>query len=75
MTTNQDRLFELLREVLYQEPTLESRFVEDLGADSIDTVEIFVQVENEFDIEITDEEAEKIETVQQLLDLIEEKAQ
>jgi len=74
MTTHQDRLFEVIREVLCEEPTLESKFVEDLRADSMDIVEIFLQVGDEFGIHIEDEEAEKIETVGQLLELIEEKA-
>lgn len=42
----------------------EASFVEDLGADSLDTVELVMALEEEFDIEIPDEEAEKIQTVQ-----------
>lgn len=42
----------------------EASFVEDLGADSLDTVELVMALEEEFDIEIPDEEAEKITTVQ-----------
>lgn len=45
-------------------------FVEDLGADSLDTVELVMALEEEFDIEIPDEEAEKISTVQQAIDHI-----
>ena len=44
--------------------TLEASFVDDLGADSLDTVELVMALEEEFDIEIPDEEAEKIATVQ-----------
>jgi acyl carrier protein len=43
--------------------TAESSFVEDLGADSLDTVELIMEFEDEFAIEIPDEEAEKISTV------------
>ena len=46
----------------------ESAFVEDLGADSLDTVELVMALEDEFDIEIPDEQAEKIKTVQQAID-------
>ncbi|VVE08730.1 acyl carrier protein [Pandoraea aquatica] len=46
----------------------ESSFVNDLGADSLDTVELVMALEEEFEIEIPDEEAEKITTVQQAID-------
>lgn len=45
-------------------------FVDDLGADSLDTVELVMALEEEFDCEIPDEEAEKITTVQQAVDYI-----
>lgn len=45
-------------------------FVEDLGADSLDTVELVMALEEEFDIEIPDEEAEKITTVQSAIDYV-----
>ena len=48
----------------------ESSFVEDLGADSLDTVELVMALEEEFETEIPDEEAEKITTVQQAVDYI-----
>ncbi len=48
----------------------ESSFVNDLGADSLDTVELVMALEEEFEIEIPDEEAEKIATVQQAVDYI-----
>ena len=48
----------------------ESSFVNDLGADSLDTVELVMALEEEFETEIPDEEAEKITTVQQAADYI-----
>jgi len=54
--------------------TLEAHFVEDLGADSLDTVELVMALEEEFEIEIPDEDAEKILTVGKALDYIKEKA-
>jgi acyl carrier protein len=47
-----------------------SSFVDDLGADSLDTVELVMALEEEFDCEIPDEEAEKITTVQQAIDYV-----
>ena len=47
-----------------------SSFVDDLGADSLDTVELVMALEVEFDCEIPDEEAEKITTVQQAIDYV-----
>ena len=48
----------------------EASFVDDLGADSLDTVELIMQLEEEFGIEIPDEDAEKITTVQAAVDYI-----
>ena len=48
----------------------ESSFVDDLGADSLDTVELVMALEEEFETEIPDEEAEKITTVQQAIDYV-----
>ena len=48
----------------------ESCFVDDLGADSLDTVELVMALEEEFECEIPDEQAEKINTVQQAIDYI-----
>jgi acyl carrier protein len=48
----------------------ESSFVDDLGADSLDTVELVMALEEEFECEIPDEQAEKINTVQQAIDYI-----
>ena len=52
------------------EVTPEASFVDDLGADSLDTVELVMALEEEFDCEIPDEEAEKITTVQQAIEYI-----
>ncbi len=49
---------------------IDSSFVDDLGADSLDTVELVMALEEEFECEIPDEEAEKITTVQQAIDYI-----
>ena len=51
------------------EVTNDASFVDDLGADSLDTVELVMALEEEFETEIPDEEAEKITTVQQAIDL------
>lgn len=48
----------------------ESKFIDDLGADSLDTVELVMSLEDEFETEIPDEEAEKITTVQEAIDYI-----
>ncbi len=56
-----------------EEVTLESSFVDDLGADSLDTVELVMALEEEFSIEIPDEDAEKITTVGDAIKFIEEK--
>jgi acyl carrier protein len=49
---------------------IESSFVDDLGADSLDTVELVMALEEEFECEIPDEDAEKITTVQQAIDYV-----
>jgi len=53
--------------------TVDAKFIDDLGADSLDTVELIMQFEEEFEIEIPDEDAEKILSVKQALDYIESK--
>ncbi len=50
--------------------TPDVHFVDDLGADSLDTVELVMKFEEDFDIEIPDEDAEKIQTVQDAIDYI-----
>jgi acyl carrier protein len=52
----------------------DASFVDDLGADSLDTVELVMALEEEFDIEIKDEEAEKITTIQQAIDFVKKRA-
>jgi len=52
--------------------TTEASFMDDLGADSLDTVELVMALEEEFDIEISDEDAEKIQTVKNAIDYISE---
>ena len=56
------------------EVTPEASFANDLGADSLDVVELVMALEEEFDIEIPDEAAEKIETVQAAVEFIGQKA-
>jgi acyl carrier protein len=53
--------------------TPEARFIDDLGADSLDTVELIMAFEDKFDIEIPDEEAEKLTNVQSAVDYLEKK--
>lgn len=53
--------------------TPEASFMDDLGADSLDTVELVMRFEEEFEIEIPDEDAEKIQTVQDSISYIEQK--
>ena len=53
-----------------EEVTSDASFVDDLGADSLDTVELVMALEEEFECEIPDEEAEKITSVQQAIDNI-----
>jgi len=53
-----------------EEVTPDASFVDDLGADSLDTVELVMALEEEFETEIPDEEAEKITTVQQAIDYV-----
>ena len=57
-----------------EEVTPEAKFIDDLGADSLDTVELVMALEEEFGIEIPDEEAEKLVTVGDALRYIEQKA-
>ena len=68
MSTIVERVTKLVCEQLgvkEEEVTLEASFVEDLGADSLDTVELVMALEEEFETEIPDEEAEKITTVKE----------
>jgi acyl carrier protein len=56
------------------EVTNQASFVDDLGADSLDTVELVMALEEEFETEMPDEDAEKIKTVQQAIDYITQRA-
>jgi acyl carrier protein len=71
----EERVIEIVSEqmgVAKDQVTRETSFVNDLGADSLDTVELVMEFEEEFDITIPDEEAEKIQTVGQAIQYIEE---
>ena len=73
MSTIEGRVKKIVAEQLgvkAEEVTNSSSFVEDLGADSLDTVELVMALEEEFETEIPDEEAEKITTVQAAIDYV-----
>ena len=73
MNNVEERVMKIIVEQLgvkEEEVTSEASFVDDLGADSLDTVELVMALEEEFKIEIPDEDAEKITTVQQAIDYI-----
>ena len=61
-------------DVAEDEVTPQASFVDDLGADSLDGVELVMGLEEEFDVEIPDEDAEKITTVQEAVNYIDEKS-
>jgi len=73
MSTIDERVKKIVVEQLGvkdEEASNEASFVDDLGADSLDTVELVMAFEEEFDMEIPDEDAEKIRTIQQAIDYI-----
>lgn len=73
MASIAERVKQLVAEQLGVEEdqvTDEASFMDDLGADSLDTVELVMALEEEFDIEISDEDAEKVQTVQDAIDYI-----
>ena len=73
MSTIEERVKKIVAEQLgvkLEDVTSEASFVDDLGADSLDTVELVMALEEEFELEIPDEEAEKISTVQNAIDYI-----
>jgi acyl carrier protein len=73
MSTIEERVKKIVVEQLgvkEDEVTNAASFVDDLGADSLDTVELVMALEEEFETEIPDEEAEKITTVQQAIDYV-----
>ncbi|MEB3188693.1 MAG: acyl carrier protein [bacterium] len=74
---NESEVFEKVKQVVVEhlgvdagEVKLEASFTEDLGADSLDTVELVMQLEEAFDVDIPEEEAEKITTVKAAVDYI-----
>ena len=69
----EDKVKEIIVEQLGVDPsevTLEASFINDLGADSLDTVELVMALEEEFNLEIADEEAEKLDTVGKVVEYI-----
>ena len=76
MSDNLTKIKEIIIDKLGTEEskiTSDARFLEDLGADSLDTVELIMQFEEEFDIEISDEDAEGLTTVGSSIDYINSK--
>ncbi|MGK0185748.1 MAG: acyl carrier protein [Verrucomicrobiales bacterium] len=74
----EDKVREIICEQLGVTPeqvTLEAKFIEDLGADSLDTVELVMAFEEEFSIEVPDEEAEKLQSVGDVVTYVEEKSE
>jgi len=74
MSDTFEKVKKIVAEQLEVDPdkvTLQATFADDLGADSLDTVELVMALEEEFEIEIPDEAAEKIDTVQAAVDFIE----
>ena len=74
----EDTIFKKVQSVIVEqlgvqedEVTLEANFIDDLGADSLDTVELVMALEEEFETEIPDEEAEKLRTVSHVITFIE----
>lgn len=75
-------VYEKVRDIVVEELSVDAAqvtpnatFMEDLGADSLDVVELVMRFEEEFDVEIPDEDAEKIQTVGQAVKYIEEKTE
>jgi len=78
MVSTDDRIKQIIAEHLgvdEAEVTASASFIDDLGADSLDVVELVMGFEEAFDIEILDEDAEKIRTVQEAIDYISKNAQ
>jgi len=72
MSNIEERVKKIVAEQLgvKEDIAIDASFVDDLGADSLDTVELVMALEEEFDCEIPDDEAEKITTVQQAIDYV-----
>tara|TARA_B100000900_G_C20242828_1_gene578636 strand:+ start:421 stop:654 length:234 start_codon:yes stop_codon:yes gene_type:complete len=76
MDNTLDKIIEIIVDKLgvdKEKVSKDAKFIDDLGADSLDTVELIMQFEEEFEIEIPDEDAEKILSVQDALDYISSK--
>ncbi len=74
---NKDEILKKVKEITSEQLgvddsqiTPEAKFIDDLGADSLDTVELMMAIEEEFNLEIPDEEAEKLITVEKVVDYI-----
>ncbi|MEK9658014.1 MAG: acyl carrier protein [bacterium] len=77
MTLNEEEVYKKIKSVIVEqlgvseeEVSKEASFIDDLGADSLDTVELVMALEEEFETEIADEDAEKLTTVQKTIDFI-----
>ncbi|MDD1627060.1 MAG: acyl carrier protein [Methylococcaceae bacterium] len=72
MSNIEERVKKIVAEQLgvKEDIAIDASFVDDLGADSLDTVELVMALEEEFECEIPDDEAEKITTVQQAIDYV-----
>ncbi len=76
MASVEEKVIEIISDQLgleKDEIQLEASFIDDLGADSLDIVEMIMTIEDEFDIEISDEDAEKIVSVQDAISYINDK--
>ena len=76
MSNTEEKVIKIVQEALSCEEgkvTKEARIIEDLGADSLDSVEIMMVVEEEFGITVPDEEAAKISTIQDIIEAVEER--
>ncbi len=76
MASTEERVIDIVASQLgvdKEKVSIETSFVNDLGADSLDTVELVMELEEEFDINIPDDAAEKIQTVGQAIEFIESK--
>jgi acyl carrier protein len=75
VTTVEEKVKELVLDILDVKPEAlvpSAKFIEDLSATSIDIVEIVTAIQNSFDVDITDEEAEKVRTIQDAVDFLKE---
>ena len=78
---NQEEIFEKVKKIIVEQlgvaetsVTMEASFIDDFGADSLDIVELIMALEEEFDMEIPDEDAEKIVSVSDVVDYIKDNA-